>query len=50
MFFLLYHFNGAFTYSDVIRMSVKKRTWFINRLIKEKEKEYEEMERIRNSK
>lgn len=37
---MLYMYNGAFTYTDVMQMPVADRKWFIERM--KKQKEYEE--------
>lgn len=45
---LLYGYKGAITWSDVMRMSVADRKWFIRRLDKQLEMEREEFEKMKS--
>tara|TARA_Y100000310_G_C20651666_1_gene799762 strand:- start:1549 stop:1719 length:171 start_codon:yes stop_codon:yes gene_type:complete len=43
-FFLKYH--GGFSFTEAYNLPIKIRTWFVQRLIKQLEREREEIERV----
>lgn len=49
IFDLIYHGNGGFTYSDLVSMPVFKRNYFYRKLIKAKEDEKKEYDKIKSS-
>ena len=43
-FFLKYH--GGFSFTEAYNLPIKIRTWFVQRLIKQLEREREEIEKV----
>jgi len=45
----LYLYQGSITYGDVLKMTSEERKWFIERMVKQKEEEEKQYERMVNN-